>query len=230
MSKRTEAREKRRRRKQRQQFTFGLVALGVVLLLVAVAVLPHLQPTEEIVIPQPIEHPMENGVAMGDPNAPVTMVEYADYQCSYCWRYSEQTEPLLVKQYVIPGQLYIVFKNFALYDSSIPFAEAALCAADQNEFWEYHDILYANENTSAADKYSLSRLQAYAEAVGLDVDSFTQCLTDQRHLEDVQQIRAEAESAGVDSTPTFFVNGNRILGAQPLDVFQQEIEAALVGR
>jgi protein-disulfide isomerase len=234
MSKRTEARERRRRKKQRRQLTFALIALGIILIIGTVAFLPYLRPIGEIITPEFIERPMADGTAMGDPNAPVIMEEYSDYQCSYCRKFSEETEPILVEQYVATGKLYIDFKNFVLYDSpgysSIPFAEAALCAADQNKFWEYHDMLYANQGTSDPNKYSDRRLEAYAEIVGLDMDAFKQCLSDNRHLEEIQRIQLEAESLGINSTPTFIINGKTILGAQPLEVFQQEIEAALAGR
>ncbi len=230
MSKRTEARERRRRRRQRLQLTFGLVALGVILIIVAVAILPHLRPLDEIIIPEFVERPMVDGTTMGDPNAPVMMVEYSDYQCSYCRRFSEETEPILVEQYVVNGQLYIVYKNFALYDSSVPFAESALCAADQNKFWEYHDVLFANQGTTDPNKYSNRRLEAYAEVVGLDMDRFKQCLSERHHREEVRQIMAEAESNGIDSTPSFLINGELVLGAQALEDFQQKIEAALAGR
>jgi protein-disulfide isomerase len=231
MSKRTDARDKRRHRRQRQQLTFWLVGLGIVLIIAAVVLLPYLRPLDEIVTPQFIERPMVNGTAMGDPNAPVVMEEFADYQCGHCRLFSEETEPLLIEEYVATGKLYVIYKNFALYTdpgySSVPFDEAALCAADQNKFWEYHDILYANQNTNDPNKYSDRRLQAYAEVVGLDMESFNQCLSDNRHLADVEQIRAEAESRGVNSTPTFFINGKPILGNLPLEDFQKEIDAAL---
>ncbi|OGO15620.1 MAG: hypothetical protein A2Z14_09990 [Chloroflexi bacterium RBG_16_48_8] len=230
MSKRSEIRDRRRQRRQRQQLTFGLVAFGVVLIVVAIAILPYLQPVGEIITPELIERPMADGAAMGDPNAPVIMEEYSDYQCSYCRRFSEETEPKLVEQYVTTGKIYIVFKNFALSPSSVPFAEAALCAAEQNKFWEYHDILFANQSTSDPNKYSERRLQGYAEAVGLDVDGFNQCISKRRYQDEVQRLGVEADSAGIDSTPTFIINGKVILGAQPLEVFQQEIEAALAGR
>jgi protein-disulfide isomerase len=227
MSKRTEARDKRRRRRQRQQLTFWLVGAGIILIIAAIILLPRLRPLDEIVTPQFIERPMVNGTAMGDPNAPVVMEEFADYQCGHCRVYSEETEPKLIEQYVATGKLYVVYENFPLYSSSIPFDEAALCAADQNKFWEYHDILYANQDTNDPNKYSDRRLQAYAEIVGLDMESFNQCLSDNRHLGDVEQIAAEAESRGVNSTPTFYINGKALLGALPLEDFQKEIEAAL---
>jgi protein-disulfide isomerase len=234
MSKRSEARKRRHQKKQRQELTFGLVALGVILIIASIVFLPSLQPVGEIITPEFIEHPMANGSAIGDPNAPVVMEEYSDYQCTYCRKFSEETEPLLIEQYVVTGKLYIIFKNFVIYESpgysSIPFAEAALCAADQNKFWDYHDILYANQSTSDSDKYSESRLEAYAEIVGLDLDAFKQCLGDSRTLEEIRRIQLEAGNLEINSTPTFLINGKMIVGAQPLEVFQQEIETALTGR
>lgn len=230
MGKRSEARMRRQRKKQRQQLTLVIIALGIVVIIVAIFVLPYLQPIGEIVTPEFVERPMVDGYALGDPNAPVVLEEFSDYQCSYCRRFSVETEPSLVEQYVTTGQLYIVFKNLILYQSSRPFVEAALCATEQDKFWEYHDILYANQSSNDPNKYSKRRLEAYAEIIGLDVDSFSECLDDNRHEEEIQQIILEAENADITGTPTFIINGKKIEGAQPLEFFQQEIEAALVGR
>lgn len=229
MSKRSEIREKHRRRKQRQQLTLGLIIIGIVLIIIAIILLPYLRPLGEIIVPELVARPMAEGSAMGDPNAPVIMEEYSDYQCSHCRRFSEQTEPILVEQYVETGKLYIVYKNFALYPSSIPIVEASLCAAEQGKFWEYHDILFANQS-SDPNNYSDRRLEAYAEAVGLGLATFKDCTRERRYKDEVQQIRLEGENLGFTGTPTFLINGKVIEGAQPLEVFQQEIEAALAGR
>jgi len=230
MSKRSEIRDKRQKRRQRQQLTFIIIILGILLIIAAIVILPYLQPDGEFITPELVERPMADGPAMGDPNAPVIMEEYSDYQCTFCRKFSEETEPELVKQYVTAGKLYIVFKNFVLYPSSTPFAEAALCAAEQNKFWEYHDILYTNQSSSNPEKYSAQRLIAYAEVVGLDEDRFRQCISERRYQNEVLRLGAEAENAGIEVTPTFIINGKVVQGAQPLEVFQEEIEAALTGR
>ena len=227
MSKRAEIRAKRHRKKQREMLTLGFIVVGVVLIIVAIVILPSLQPIGEIITPPFVERPLVNGNALGDPNAPVVMQEYSDYQCGHCQRFSEEIEPLLVEQYVSTGQLYIVYNALPLYPSSIPISEASLCAREQDKFWEYKDILYANQNSSDPDAFSDRRLEAFAEAIGLDLKAFNECTSERRYKQEVEQIRLDAESLGIDGTPTFLINGKLVQGAQPIEIFREEIEAAI---
>jgi len=227
MSKRAEIREKRWRKKQRERLTLGFIVVGVVLIIVAIVILPYLQPIGDVITAPFVERALVNGNALGDPNAPVVLQEYSDYQCGHCKRFSEETEPLLVEQYVSTGQLYIVFNALPLYPSSIPISEASLCAREQDKFWEYKDIIYANQNSSDPDAFSDRRLEAFAEAIGLDVKAFDECTSERRYKQEVEQLRLEAENLGIDGTPTFLINGKLVRGAQPIEVFREEIEAAL---
>lgn len=227
MSKRTELREKRRRRQIRQRVTLYLFLGGVTLVIAAIILLPYLQPVGEIVIPETINRPMPSGTGIGDPSAPVKIEEFSDFECGHCKRFAETTELEIMEQYVMTGKVYLLFRHFPLYSPSIAAAEASLCAAEQGKFWEYHDILFANQNASDPDALSDRRLQAFAEAIGLDPTEFALCVQERRYKEDVEKDRFDGEAAGIHGTPSFLINGKLVIGAYRIDFFQQEIEAAL---
>ena len=166
---------------------------------------------------------------MGNPNAPVVIEEYSDFLCSFCARFALETEPDLIEEYIATGTVYFIYKNYPLQQNSFPIAEAGLCAAEQGKFWEYHDILFANQDGHNVQAFSTRRLEAYADAIELNTDQFRSCTRSNRYRADVEQSQLEGVNAGLDSTPTFFVNGKMIEGAQPFSVFQQAIEAALSG-
>jgi protein-disulfide isomerase len=230
MPSRSEIREKRDRGRRRSRMFAVLIAVGIGLVLAAFLVVPNLQPAAEVVVPKLSPRPQAQGTAMGDPNAPVKIEEYSDFQCAYCARFSAETEPRIVEDYVSTGKVYFVYKNYAfLGQPSVDAAEASGCAADQGKFWEYHDILFANQQEGDARAFSKARLEAFAGAVGMDVAAFSDCLGDNRRMDQVRQEYAEGAALGVSSTPTFFVNGKEVKGAQPYEVFQTEIETALAG-
>lgn len=159
----------------------------------------------------------------GKADAPVTLVEFTDYQCPFCGRHFRETLPQLLDEY--EDSVKFVILNFPL--SSIhPFAqkasEAAECAYDQGKFWEYHDNLF--ENQAALDTASL---KTYAEEIGLDSDVFNACLDSGTKVELVLGDFRDGQSFGVTGTPTFFINGQRVVGAQPFSAFQTLIDTAL---
>jgi protein-disulfide isomerase len=227
MSKRAEVREKRRRKKQRERLTVGLIIVGVTLIILAIIALPYLQPIGEVVTPPPVARELINGNAIGDPNAPVILEEYSDFQCGHCRNFSENIEPLLVEEYVRTGKLYIVYNPLPLYASSIPISEASLCAREQDKFWEYKDIIYANQSSSSSNPFSDRRLSAFAEAIDLDIDLFNKCLGDRKYKNEIEQLMIAADNLEIQGTPTFYINGKLIYGAMPIENFRAEIEAAL---
>lgn len=162
---------------------------------------------------------------LGPEDAPVTIVEFTDYECPFCARHFKETLPDLLREY--EGSIRYVILNLPIA-SLHPFAqqagEAAECAHDQGRFWEYHDLLFQNQG--ALDRLSL---KTYAREIELDMEVFNTCLDSgaktQLVLDDIQ----DALSYGVSATPTFFINGQPLIGAQPFDVFQAEIDAALGG-
>lgn len=171
--------------------------------------------------------------ALGDADAPVTLVEFGDYQCHFCNRFFHDTEHLIVEDYVETGKVRLIFKDYTIIGpDSVSAANAARCAADQGLFWEYHDALYDNwdgENTGWA---SPDRLAELASGAGLDVGSWGQCMSDLPHAEDVEASNADARALGLDGTPAFFVVGpggrvSHIPGAQPYEVFVEAFESEL---
>lgn len=163
------------------------------------------------------------GASRGPEGAPVTIVEFADFQCPYCAR-SQATLRELEEKY--PNKIRIVFRHFPLpihKDAPIA-AEAAECARKQGRFWEMHDLLFSTASFAPAD---LSRL---AEQTGADANRFASCLKSGEHQADWRRDRSDGERYGVASTPTFFVNGRPLVGAQPLEAFADVIDEELARR
>jgi protein-disulfide isomerase len=238
MSKRQMMRAKRERQARIQRFgVIGIIVVGA--LLVAFALIyPNLKPVGDIATPDPGEHPMADGNAMGDPNAPIKIEEFSDFQCPYCARFHEETEWQLANSYVADGTVRLVYRSFGDFigPESKAAAEAAYCAGDQDKFWEYHNILFANQTGENVGAYADRRLQAFAEALSLDMDAFNSCFGSGKYSDRVNQDKVDGTAAGVTGTPAFLitytVNGEQksrfIAGAYPFSEFQTQIEEALV--
>ena len=161
---------------------------------------------------------------LGDPNAPVTIVSFEDFQCPFCKRSFDQTFPLLKKEYIDTGKVKFVFRDFPLsfHPQAQSAAEASECADEQDKFWEYHDALFQNQQTLGPSLYT-----QLANQLKLDVEQFQQCLDTGKYRQEVQDDFRYGSSVGVSGTPTFFINGIKLVGAQPYQAFQQIIEAEL---
>ncbi len=137
-------------------------------------------------------------------------------------------KPALLKQYVDTGKVQFIYKNSAfLGPESTWSAQAAECAADQGKFWEYHDLLFAQQKGENQGAFSKDNLVAFAKQLGLDMGQFEPCLRDDKTLARVQADTQEGQKFGVSGTPTFFINGRPLVGAQPIEAFQKMIEQAL---
>ncbi len=168
--------------------------------------------------------PTEGFPSRGPENAPITIVEFSDFECPFCRRFFEETYVPLLEAY--PGQIRFVYRNLPLtsiHPNAMSAAAASLCANDQDAYWEYHDLLFSS------DMFGRDVYIQYATDLGLDVEEFTACLESGRHEEFIQQDMEFALNLGVQSTPTFFINGLAIVGAQPLSSFQQLIDLELAG-
>jgi len=159
--------------------------------------------------------------SQGPADAPVVLIEYTDFQCPYCER-AQGTIVAVRERY--GDSVVHVFKNLPLpmHPQATLAAEAALCAADQGKFWEFHDWLFANKNNISNDT-----LNAEAAALSLDVPAFTECVDTRVHKEDVEADAKEAGSFGIRGTPGFVINGRILTGAQPLDAFIAVIDDEL---
>ncbi len=236
MSKRQEFREKRRRAQQRSQL---LTLAGVTLFAVAAAyflIYPNVKPVEMVTI-TPIARPEVDFNNVGDPNAPVKLAEYSDFQCPFCARFSKDTEQQLLDAYVATGKVYFTYHSVGEFigPESVAAAEAAYCAGDQGKFWEYHDMIFANQRGENEGWFSSRRLTAFAETLGLEVSAFNACFNNGKYAAMVSQDFTDGRDAGIQSTPTFILtytaNGQTVTkkleGAQPFSEFQKAIDAAL---
>ena len=164
----------------------------------------------------------------GNPNAKLTVVEFADYQCPFCARFQTDTLPSILKDYVDTGKVKFVYKNLAfLGKESSDAANAALCAKEQNKFWEYHDKLFASQNGENQGGFSADKLKGFAVALGLNTVQFNDCLDKQKYNAQVLADSAEGNKNGFNSTPSVAVGTTPIIGAQPYAQFKTAIDAEL---
>ncbi len=167
---------------------------------------------------------VDDDAMKGKKDAPVTIIEFSEYQCPFCKRFVDGAYAQILKEYVDTGKVKYVFRDFPLgfHDQAKPAAEAAECAGDQGKYWEYHDLLFKNQASLSAANY-----KKWAKDLGLDTTKFNTCVDTNKHKAEVEKDFADGQKAGVSGTPAFFINGKMISGAQPYSVFKQEIEAAL---
>lgn len=172
-------------------------------------------------------------VILGDPKAPVTLIEYGDYQCPFCGRFFRDTESLVRENYVKTGKVKTVFRNFQfLGPESTNAAQAAECAKDQGKFWAYYDAIYTTELKDGKENNGNLTRELFidlAKGAGLDANAFTSCYDSGKYAVQVQKDTADAQALGVNSTPTIFVNGQQTQppGALPYAQLQIIIENAL---
>lgn len=170
---------------------------------------------------------------LGSKDAPITMIEFGDYQCFYCNKFYHTVEPDIVKNYINTGKVRMVFKDFVIIgQDSVNAAHAAHCAQEKGKFWEYHDTLYNNwsgENTGWA---SSGNLLSFAKKIGLEGDQFSQCMAESKYLSVVQGSLSNAKDLGLTGTPDFFIIApdssiTKIVGAQPYEVFDNIFKSKL---
>jgi protein-disulfide isomerase len=235
-SKHQKVKEQRAKRKRQQRILTALIITVLALVVVGVIVYPSLKealtPAGEIVTITPYPHPQADGTAMGDPNAPVKIVNYSDFQCPFCARFATQTEALIVQEYIATGKVYYRFVPYGpggnyIGTESKDAATAAYCADAQGKFWDYHDILFANHTGENVGDYTQKRLVAFAESLGLDLTQFEACLKSGDFEDKLQAGIDEGKLADIKGTPAFLINGELLTGAQPYEVFKEKIDAAL---
>ena len=183
-------------------------------------------------------NPVDERFTKGANGANVTVTEYGDYQCPACRTFFEGEEKQLVNDYVKTGKVKMVFAVYPFLDSNLPAqeshvaAEASYCAADQKRFWDFHDALYSNQLSENTGKLTPDRMKQLAAASNLDKDAFNRCMDAHRYKSEVAQARTEVAQKGVNSTPSFAVNGQLVVSATPnnrpsYDEIKAAIEKAL---
>lgn len=237
MSKRQVRKEQLRRKEQRSRLIgIGLITIGA-LFVAFLIIYPNFKPVGAIADAPANTRANVDFNTVGDPNAPIKIEEYSDFQCPFCRVFFENTEAALLKNYVADGTVYFVYHSFGAFigAESGQAAEAAYCAGDQGKFWEMHDIIFANQTGENVGAYTDRRLVAFAEKLELNMSEFNDCFDSSKYNDLVTEDMKNGITAGIQATPSFImtytVNGEEksvlIEGAQTIDVFQQNIDAAL---
>jgi protein-disulfide isomerase len=243
ISKRDAMKAQRTKKKRQKRMNTLLWVGGFIVLLILILISPtvynSLKPAGSFVQITPEVHPMENGKAIGDPNAKVTIEVYEDFQCPSCKGYASTVEKQLVDStYITSGQVYYVFMQFPFIDSSAitkeshQAANASMCALEQGRFWDYHDILFANQGAvENGGSFNDKRLQAFAESLGLDITAFNKCFSANIYSTEIEADYQKGVAAGVTGTPTVILNGKIVTpGFVPtFDELKSTIDAALAG-
>jgi protein-disulfide isomerase len=160
---------------------------------------------------------------LGEEDAAITIIEFSDFQCPYCSRAANGPVKEVIKNYVDTGKAKLYFMNYPLgfHQYAQAAAEASECANEQGRFWEMHDKIFENQGSLSQES-----LVTWAKELKLDMNMFNTCLNDGKYKQEVQKDMAIAQSAGVQGTPSFLINGNLIVGAQPFEAFKQILDAA----
>lgn len=170
---------------------------------------------------------------LGDPDAPITIVEFGDYQCHQCYNWFHNTKPAIARDYIDTGKANLVFVDLAFLGRDSPkAAQASYCADDQGMYWEYHDTLYNSQESKIDNGWAnTERLKAFAFALGLDMVFFEDCLDSGKYVKRVQYNIQQAKDHGINGTPGFFIVGpdgqEKINGAQPFPVFQRILDSMI---
>ncbi|MDD5528376.1 MAG: thioredoxin domain-containing protein [Patescibacteria group bacterium] len=194
--------------------TIAIIVLGLIILIGAL--IAHFSvPAKTPETAQKFNVPERNDYFFGASTSPVTIVEFADFACPYC-----RNDYTVIREigYRYKNSVKIIFKDFPLHDNSLDLAMAGRCAGEQGYFWPMHDKLFALQG-----QFPTSSLPDLAVSVGADKTKFTGCLTGKKYLNDIKADYADGQSLGVAGTPTFFINGYRVVGEIPADKFEQMI-------
>jgi len=168
------------------------------------------------------------GRTLGSENARVTIEEYSDFQCPFCARAAETLLPKIQDQYIADGRVRFVYHPLAFIgDESLWASEAAECANEQGQFWDYHDKLFENQKGENQGAFAIDNLKRFAQELGLDTQAFNQCLDSHKYEDAVKKDTKDALDQGISTTPIFVIGEQTIRGAQDFQEFQSVIEAEL---
>jgi len=166
--------------------------------------------------------------SIGNADAPVTVVEYGDYQCPACGRFALSVKPKIVEEFVKTGKVRFVFRSFQFIGQESQWAaEAAECANEQGKYWEYYEKVYSKQAGENAGAFRKENLIRFASELGLQTESFNQCLASGKYTDKVKAETLEAERLGLRSTPSLLVNGKLVEGGAQYEILSQKIREAL---
>jgi len=236
ISKRQARREQIRRKEQRARLIgIGLISIGAIFVAFLI-IYPNFKPVDSIIPSETITRPSVEFNAAGNPDAPIRIEEYSDFQCSHCAAFYKTTEKQLMDSYVADGTVYFVYNSFGSFmgTESAEMSGAAYCAGDQGKFWEMHDVILSNQGNTQGSIIE-RRLAEFAEYLKLDMDEFESCFGGDKYGDVIEQDMKDGIAAGIKATPSFVmsytINGEvktkLIEGAVSFDTFKQDIDAAL---
>ena len=202
--------------------------------------------------PQPVQQPkqpsapqrilvsLDDDPVKGNPDAPITIVEFSDFQCPFCKRFHETTLPLIQENYIDTGKVKFVYRDFPIEsihpNGAIPAAVASECADEQGKFWQYHDKIFQTQGNweRLAAEDVVNEFKSYAKELGLNTNQFNECLISGKYLDEVNKDYQDAVLYGVTGTPGFFIGNEKsgyimVSGAQPYSTFQQVLDQMLAG-
>ena len=223
-----------------QKFLAAAVIIQLILLLFIIAKLPSGAVVDNVEDNLPTVNPpsapsaptvvadmeelIDDDHVNGDDDAPVTIVEWSDFECPFCTRFYNDAYQQIKSEYVDTGKVKFVYRDFPLsfHPNAQKAAEAAECAGEQDKYFEMHDLMFEQGVSGGVTSY-----KSYAQRLGLDTAEFNSCLDSGEMAGEVRKDFADGQAAGISGTPGFIVNGRLISGAQPFAAFQQAIEAAL---
>jgi protein-disulfide isomerase len=242
MSKRQEIRKRRQQERNRNRILVILLVAAGSLLIAFAFIRPMVLQSQAtasatqspvISITPPVINAQVDGVHLGDPNAPVKVDVFEDFRCSACQVYTQNYESQIITTYVETGQVYYSFYSFLVIDgndgtdASYQSANAAMCAAEQGRFWDYHATLYANQVSESASLFSEERLVTMAQNLNLDMTAFNQCFQSKKYSPEIQADINKARSLNLTFTPSILVDGVLV---KSFDQVAPAIDAALAGK
>jgi len=186
---------------------------------------------------KPIKVSIDDDPIRGSPDAPITIIEFSDFQCPFCSRFQTETLPTILEEYVDTGKVKFVYRDFPIQSShpnAMPAAAASECAHEQNKYWEYHDALFERQQTwnnlKLAD--SIDTFKKIAKEFGMNEDQFNSCLDSGKYVEEINKDLRDGTNYGITGTPGFFVGNEKngfvkLIGAQPIEAFKKIIDSQL---
>ncbi len=186
---------------------------------------------------KPINASIDDDPVRGDPDAPITIIEFSDFQCPFCSRFQTQTLPIILEEYVDTGKVKFVYRDFPIQSShpnAMPAAAASECAHEQDKYWEYHDALFERQQTWNNLKLvdSIDTFKKMAKEFGMNEDQFNSCLDSGKYIDEINKDLRDGTNYGITGTPGFFVGNEKngfvkLIGAQPIEAFKKIIDSQL---
>jgi protein-disulfide isomerase len=185
----------------------------------------------------PLEISADNDPIIGNPDAPITIIEFSDFQCPFCARFHIQTLPTIMEEYIEKGSVKLVFRDFpiqSIHPNAVPASVAAECANEQGKFKQMHDILFEKQNewSNLETVYAIELFNQYSEQINLEQEQFSSCLSTAKYVKEIQNDLDDGRTYGVTGTPGFFIGNQQIgfvelKGAQPFESFKNVIDRQL---